>query len=386
MRARAFLTKASISIATVVVSLGMAAPPVTQAAASMILVDDNPFASDCGTYTGKAANPDLLAAVNGAASGSTVLICPGLYDTTGPDAFTISGKKLTIKRALTTENSRPIVVFDASDATGMAITESTVTIDGVILDMTGTTNSPFFGVNLVRSNATIKNVTVLGPTVAAPSFGIIADNNSQTVARTVSISNSTIAGFTNCGVRAVGPIKIAVSGVHVDITDGGRVTTGAQVGICLETGTTGSVTKSRIFNADGQGIWIYDSSKLSITNNLLSGNATGVLIQTVGTRNMDSIKISGNTIVNLSAGGNGIAVQHSYTDFSISKLSISKNVIVASRYGDGGVGIVVGTSGPSPENISGSIDGNIITGVENPIVINNGPWPGLIVKKNDIEP
>src|SRR5689334_4230639 len=83
MRQRAFIIKISASIGAVIAAMSMASPQVTQAAGVTIVVDaDNP-ATNCGSYTAKPSYPDPAAAVSGAASGTTIIICPGNYSISG---------------------------------------------------------------------------------------------------------------------------------------------------------------------------------------------------------------------------------------------------------------------------------------------------------------
>src|SRR5262245_27830792 len=105
MNIRQVVVRCMAGAAPIIAALAISAPPPALAAARVILIDDSTTATDCGKYTGSEAKTSLDAEISSAASGATVMICPGEYTLT--NEISIVGKKLTIKRAFTGDHSRP---------------------------------------------------------------------------------------------------------------------------------------------------------------------------------------------------------------------------------------------------------------------------------------
>src|SRR5690349_3192918 len=130
----------------VVLSMG---GPVSQAAGGVVLVATITPVSGCGKYENQTANPNAVSAINNAPSGSTILICPGTYDLNrvgALGALTINGKKLTIKRAVTSGvGSRPTLLLDPDVSQGLNVDDSTLSIEGIVLDARTNTQADYIG-------------------------------------------------------------------------------------------------------------------------------------------------------------------------------------------------------------------------------------------------
>jgi hypothetical protein len=387
MKIRKLVLHIVAGAAPIITALAMAAPPATMAAAPTILVDAENPATNCGSYTGKASVADPVAAINGAVTGSTIVICPGTYTLAGE--ITITDKKLTIKRALSGEQSRPILDIDDTVDQGMDVANSTVTIDGLVIDGRGNPID-YTGINLNGSPTTIRNTTILGPDEDV-SKGIASDASGSPKLMSLSISSSTIAGYRDTGVLVMGAVKLNLSSSHLDASDGRRVDSAEAVGVWFEgratdsLSPTGIVTKSRILN-NQVGIIIEESSKVSVTNNVLVDSLIGAIIVSE-LRSADNNKITGNTILGIPSGGEGVLITNpNAANFTIKKFAVSKNVFVAEEYNSGAVGVLISSDVPATEAITGSITSNTFVGITTFFDPFNGPYAGVTVKGNDVQP
>jgi hypothetical protein len=398
MKTRNVLLKIGVSIAPLFAALALGGP-VTQAAATVIIVDDAFEADDCGSYNGKPSAIDPGTEMEESLDNTTIIICPGTYILDHP-IYIPNRNKLTVKRATTGPGSQPILVIDSTAASGMHLeNSSSITIDGVILDATLNTHASYVGLNLINSSVTLKNSGIIGPTLPASSTGIYASGLGQPTVRTIKISNSTLAGYASNGIYASGPVKLSVTSSHLDGTDGGRLAS-SQNGIFFNGNTvgqaapTGSVTKSRVMNSTN-GIVIVECSKVSITSNMLIDNRYGIFLgANSSAHNADMTKISGNNILGIPSNGYGIWILNSISaTFSINKTAISGNVIAANDYtsnGSGPAGVYVDANVPATTMVTATISKNTFLGfprTPSPLyVVNVNGNAGLKISGNEAIP
>lgn len=392
MSARKLMVDAGLIVMLGIVILAMGGP-VSQAAGTSILVDDANPATDCGNYTNKTAVTDVAAAVTIANSGQTILICPGTQ--TMSAAARILGKKLTIKQAVVQPQGRPVIVVPDGAPGAFDVEGSTVTFDGLIIDASSSAGIPadYVGIYMLNSSGSIKNSTILGPNTTGSS-GINIDGSALGFPLSVSVSNSYILGYQFEGIYADGPVKLTVTGSHLDATDGARVG-GGPTGIVFSgnassgVGPTGSVTKSKLLNND-TGVLILETSKVSVSTNTMINNGIGVQIFVspgIAKHSADFNTITGNTILGIPSSGYGVyAGDFSSATYTISKLTVSKNLFVAARYNTPSVAIHLATDVMNDSAVTGSVSGNTFVGSLQFIDGVNGPFPGVKLNAGDIQP
>jgi hypothetical protein len=199
------------------------------------------------------------------------------------------------------------------------------------------------------------------------------------------------------GVFVEGPIKLTVTGSTVDGHDFATGPSLALNGIWFE-GTpagsippSGSVTKSRVLDTY-QAIGAIDVGRLSITNNTLIDNSTGIYLGILSTQpDMDGSKISNNTILSVPAGGYGIYLDSYYsTTTTMRNIMISKNLISAAQYDplDTQISAIHAYTDGSPYAImTATITGNML--INFPAarrIVNYQDHATLTISKNDAMP
>lgn len=394
MKIRSIILRACAGVAPLMAALALAAPPI-QAAAPPIIVDTaGGIASSCGVYNGKPAVNDVVAAVGSAASGQTVVICPGTYNLSG--FLTIANKdRVTIKAAVNDLSSRPILVVDPSELVGLNVYNSlNDVIDGLVIDGRGDSQNGYSGIFAQGSSVAIKNTGVIGPNIAN-SNGIYLIGFDDEPVRSMPITNTFVAGYQYCGVCVNEKIKLTVTSSQLDASDGGRVSTTNSEGVYISSAiggqAAGSITKSRFLN-NKIGIHIYGTSKLGVTGNVLVNNTFGVQIsaQSGGT-GADGNKVTGNTILEVPPSGYGVYVQDTdAANVSISKTAISSNIIAAGKYTPTGVapiGVYVEANQLAITTVTATVSSNTFFGFPaNYQVINFNGYALLTYKSNQSIP
>lgn len=330
------LTAAAAGIAAVFSSAAGAA----QAATPPVIVALTAQPTNCGPYNAVTnAQTDLAATVSGA-TGGQILVCPGVYNLSGP--VTINGATgLSVRRALLGPGNRPVLQIAAAQTYGIQVNNSTgVFIDGLILD--GTANdggqAGFIGFDYENSSGGVRNNTVVG-TGGAGGIGVKVDAtlSASTKPLPVLVTASYIVGAGAAGIQATGPAKLTIAADVIDGTDGGRVTLDAgSAGVKLDgSGSaatpTGTVLKSTISNVE-TGVLLNQVSSVTVGSNTISAvSANGVAITTDGSHRADKNKITGNTISGIGAHGLTITDTDSAEPGSLGTL-ISKNVFQTAQY------------------------------------------------------
>jgi hypothetical protein len=241
--------------------------------------------------TGKTTIQD---AVDAAASGDTIYVCPGTY----PGPVTIDGKNLTLQ-GLTAKGSQvyPTLVYlegehqcAASCNQIYAEDGATVSISKLNIDGSGFTEScqAPTGIELLNASGTITNTNITNHVSACDSdepyggYGIFADNGDSEGNYTVNISNSTISNFGYEGIFVSGFFstiqnvtgKVAnntvtqtkLGGVGISVGDANNYSVTSNT-VALQPATTGSDI----------GLNLYDDNNLTASLNTTTGNNFGVV-------------------------------------------------------------------------------------------------------------
>jgi hypothetical protein len=326
-------------IAPLVAALSMGGPLPAAAAMPPLLIDDAGLATDCGSYTGQPAtiHADAAAAISNAASGTTVLVCPGEH--TLAENIIITGRsKLTIRRAVPGTGDLPIFKISNSATNGLNIVDSNVSIDGLVIDAGTNLVIAYAGINLSRSSAKIKNVMVIGPNELA-SVGIAVNAEGQTAVKTVSVSASTIAGFRDNGIRVSGPARLNLTSSYLDGTDGSRLPSSSRGVLFLSTTEKSIISKSTFANSN-TGITVDKASNIKLTGNIFQIRVVGIRVASYGASNADNVQIVGNTFL-VSEGNKAIEAEASSDTTTMKKLLISKNSFYAAQSMAGTFGVWV---------------------------------------------
>ena len=231
------------------------------------------------------------------ASGDTVKVAAGHYQ----EQVTVDGKSVSIVGAgegatfINSPNGNALVanVIDAASSrqdkyalvgakNGASLTISGVTIDGhdqgtIPQDTDGLYD--FVGIQGVNASINADHVTVTGirqldgiyPSGVQHNTAIIVDNT-DTVARTFTLTNSTVTNFQKNGVTMVG-IGLTVNVDHNTVTGAGAIPTTAQNGIQLSGGAGGSITHNTVSGIDYAG-----PGNAIASNILVFGAASGVVV------------------------------------------------------------------------------------------------------------
>jgi hypothetical protein len=386
-----FLRKSLLRLSAVAAPLVAALAiggPITQAAAPKIIIDDGTTADGCGdTYNGQTAQTNIVTAVANAANNTTIIVCPGNY-TLSEDLLIYNQQKITIKAALTDPGKRPVLLIANGEVRILNIAYSqNTTIDGLVLDGRGSTETSFIGIDIAGCNATIKNTTVIGPDDGG-TVGIRVTATSGPTVYSVSVDKSYATGYTNAGISTFGAVKLKVTSSYFDGTDGGRITgSNTMVAVKLQSFSdtivaTGSITNSRMMN-NGTGVLIQGANKVAVANNMMANNSYGVRVwATASLPDISGTKITGNTILGTTQ---GITIQNDdAANRSITKTTISKNEIVSAQYGVASYkGIYVTANTTAGPNVTGTISQNTLMGFTAFIVFENAT---LTTSKNTVMP
>ena len=232
-------------------------------------------------------------------SGDTVKVAAGHYQ----EQVTVNGKSVAIVGAgegatfIDSPNGNALVanVIDTASSrqdkyalvgakNGASLTISGVTIDGhdqgtIPQDTDGLYD--FVGIQGVNASINADHVTVTGirqlasngidPSGVQHNTAIIVDNT-DAVARTFTLTNSTVTNFQKNGVTLVGS-SLTVNVDHNTVTGAGAITTTAQNGIQLSGGAGGSITHNTLSGID------YVGTENAIASNILVfGAASGVIV------------------------------------------------------------------------------------------------------------
>lgn len=364
MNTRTLSIRFAAVMGALVAALAMGAPAALAGGATVVVDTAGPTATSCGTYTGKPAVTDLAAALT-AATGGTVVICPGSYSIAG---VTINGAhSLTIKQAVPGAENAPHITI-SSGVAGLWIKSSTnVIVDGLLIDSTGIASGSYVSVYYYNSSGIVRNCVLLGAAAHSVSF---ATADVTPVKGT--ITNNTILGYAQ-GISAFGPAKLTISGNFLDGTDGGRLSMTGQTGIFFSGASSvmdlsGSISKNTLIN-NFEAMTIEESGKVTMTGNLISSSSIGIMVRTYGSRhNADGNKIIGNTFLAIPASGAGIFLDDEDTSAplaTIHGMSISKNTFHNTQFklsGDTTAGIYLTQANTTPGLISATVSGNSFTG------------------------
>lgn len=343
---------------------GAGSLPAAQAAAAPVVVAPTLSPSDCGKYT-TATTIDLAAAVT-SATGGTILVCPGTY-TVNEMILQPNTTKLTIRRANTAPGFQPIIQVTSGSAGILAQNATGLTLDGVVLDMTGDAAAPSYGLYLNNSSATLKNVTIASGT--GMDSGVYIDNTVSPTTKTVTMTGGAVLGCVAICVHAIGHTKLIVSGALINSTDNGRFAS-PVLGIefdnlsGLASGPTGSVTGSRLVNVS-TGVALVQSSGVTIGKNTITYTFIGVGIMVQGGGSASNTKITGNNLSGPSTSLAGIEVSDvspSATSASL-KTTISGNIIEVPYVSYSSYGVVINSALPAATFVTATVTGNTFTGI-----------------------
>lgn len=390
---RRLLLTFSMAAAPAIAALALTAPPVTQAAVT-IYVDDVSPADNCGKYDGKTAQTDPVAAISTAASGSTIIICPGTYALVGD--IPISGvTKLTVKRALTDPGNTPTLVADPVADDVFSLTNATgVTLDGLVIDGRAALLNGYAGIRLEDSGITLKN-SVLRGSIRPSSSGLVVNNGGGAKAIAVTVSNTVFAGYISYGVDLYGPAALALTTSTFDATDGGQIASAGGIAVRFygvssdAIGPSGSVSTSRMLNSE-VGVEIYEAAGVTVSDNVFVNTASAVYIEEAGaSRNADNIKVTGNTIRGVPANAQGISVLDvDAATATVKNLTITGNVITAQQYGAGTpapAGISIFANVAAATTVTGTLSGNTLLGFQpGQAIVNNNGYAGVTISTDNI--
>jgi len=360
-------------------------------AAKTLLVDVNMVACPTAAYT------SIQAAVNGASSGDTIRICPGVYveQVSIDKSLTLTAESGAILMPSSLQANSTSLYDGSPLAVALLVTNTTgVTISGLIVD--GTNNAisecpppDLFGIAFQNASGTIAHSTVRNFKLTAAyngcqsGTGILVQSGGGLSSK-VTIETSSIHDFQKNGITAdeVGTSVVINSNT---VTGVGPTTGAAQNGIQIGYGATGSITNNTVTNnvwspctavatctAFATNILVYQSDNITLTNNVVSVSQVGIFVAAnnatlTGNRSsansvFDGIHFEGtsnsvksSTVVNSSESG-------IYVDGNNN--TIQNNTII-----EAGVGILV-TTGSTGYLISGNSIFDCPTTIQDPKVRN----------------
>ena len=197
---------------------------------------------------------------------------------------------------------------------------------------------------------------------------VITNSGSDNMVRNVAIFANN-----NTAIRIDGGslnVRNNLLGVDATGANSGNADTGVEIN-----GGDGTITENYIATTTDQGIWVRNTSNLTITDNHLTGNGTANCGFNIQLEGGTGIAISQNLIESAEAAG-------IEADGSAGALSISQNTITASGQdtacdgGEGGIGIRLGGS-------NSTLSGNVIYANGNAgIVVTSGT--GNLISQNSI--
>lgn len=375
MRVKSFLMRAIAAAAPALLVLALGATPPALAASSTIVVAPTANPTNCGKY--HVAQTDLAGILNAARKGS-VLICPGNYPLAS--SIVISGANgLKVKQAVKGSSFRPnIVIFQGSTA-GILIQQSNnVTIDGLTIDSRGMPDpgggfSDYHGIEFHHSSGTVSNSTLLG--TRGTFLGIdVNHSNGQLRTLTVTIKNTQVKGYQDCGIYGQGPVRLVVSKSLLDARSNGTVPADVlQKGVCFEGQTsdpaspTGMVKQSTIVD-NANAVVIDQSSNVVISRNTMDRNDFGVTISSGFFHPANNTRIISNVITGIpdAALGGGLGCGICVFDDgdpgnrTILKTTISHNHLSPVHNGFG-IGIKFEAAAPAQTRVTGSVTGNVLS-------------------------
>lgn len=334
----------SISLAMVFV---IAAPVAAVAATLVVDGDSAGSAADCDAAT--AAYTTIQSAVDAAASGDTVFVCPGTYD----EQVVIDGMDLTLQGAgknvttirpsastiLSTLYTYPAGTFWPGTvmASIVLVTNSDSTVRSIEVDGVNVTTVPagaarVAGILYGEAGGVINDVRVTTMVVdgyTTRSYGI--DLSAAGAARTVEVKNSKVTDWSRNGIQAQGgslnanihsntltgpgdtlnPSAVPNGILFIKEVDGSAsfniiralhttATTSRSAGVLFYDPLTAGilVLGNNIYDVDDGVLLGHNSNDVIVTNNYLHGNNVGVHLED-GT--------NGNTITNNRITGSSIA-------------------------------------------------------------------------------
>jgi len=312
----------------------------------------------------------ISAVVANAQANSTIRVAPGTYqEQVAVDKnLTIqgSGQSGSGATVLTPPSSLSTTPCNGPVTAAVRVVgpASTATLQNLAIDYSsqnGAVGVLFCGVDGNASNLTVKADT-----------GVLADNSGSNTAHTVKLNGLTVTLGNNAGaaMKGVGNNGNLTFNVSNSTVNGGN--NANQSGIAL-TSATGTLQGNTIKNvSQGSAIAIADTSgPVSITNNTLSGNATGISLTSV-----TDVTVNGNTITS-PANGTGIAatdstatiqgntIQNGAIGIAVATASGSANVTANSN-------VIAGTTSAAlSRDATNNATGTIFNAHGNRIVINN---------------
>jgi hypothetical protein len=356
------------ALAALLVSAGLVAAqePAGAIPALSTIVDVDGFgsAADCNSLV--PASTSVQTAVDNAAAGGTVTICPGTYN-----------EQVSIAKDLTvhgTNEATVIIRAPESMASSAAVAGNTAIIE-------------------VSDGATVAadGFTVSGPgpgTCESLHYGLLIGGDATVSAEHVTVTAIRDAPFTNCqngwsilaGASSDQPGHF--TGSHMTITDyqkSGLTSIGASSDASLTDSTVTGVGVTPVIAQNG--IVISNGADATITGNAISGNecdhescgpdfdfqtqSMGVLMLSPGTVTVSGNDITGNDLgvfneVNsgpVAVSGNTISSRYENVFLGQGTTTVSDNVITGAN-----IGIWAETADFYEANTVAHVDGNTITG------------------------
>lgn len=246
----------------------------------------------------------INAAVAAAATGSSILICPGTY----AEQIIIS-KQITLHGMTFNGTSGAVVAVPAAGllnesslyfgqiAPQIEVLADGVTISNIAVDGTaGSSNCPstwgYVGIMFAGgSSGTVKQVSVRNQNCTSSGYGFLAENGAG-AERTVLIEASSVHGISFVGIIGYSSETPSTLTANVENND----VSAGQWGI-LEAGTAGMVSQNRV-GPTREGIYAYSAID-TVSRNTIVDSAEGVLVI------QGQPTITGNTIVNATSDGIG---------------------------------------------------------------------------------
>ncbi|MHB8215649.1 MAG: right-handed parallel beta-helix repeat-containing protein [Candidatus Sulfotelmatobacter sp.] len=267
----------------------------------------------------------INAAVAAAATGSSILICPGTY----AEQIIIS-KQITLHGMSFNGASGAVVAVPAAGlsnesslyfgqiAPQIEVLADGVTISNIAVDGTaGSSNCPstwgYVGIMFAGgSSGTVNQVLVHNQNCTSDGYGFLAENGAGTK-QTVLIEASSVRGISYAGIIGYSGETPSTLSANVENND----VSAGQWGI-LEAGTAGMVSQNRV-GPTREGIYAY-SALDTISGNTIVDSAEGVLVI------QGQPTITGNTIVNATSDGIGANGGGQITSNHISNTPIGMSI------------------------------------------------------------
>lgn len=297
--------------------------------------------STAGCPTAQYAN--ITAAVNAAAPGDQIDICPALY----PEQLVIT-KPLTLRGVNVQGIDRVLLQPSSLKAVGSLPFQAVVTvmntrgvvIQNLAIDAGNNTvsgcNIALAGIHFYNASGTVDNNAVFGAQLANPQsctsllfgngFGVQVDA-SQSEPQNVSIKNNSIHDFTSKGILVVGSgitaeiagNSVSGKGPSVGVLQFGIFIANGAVGLVrsnvITEGNCGTLSNSDCFNVRSEGVTLRAvGDGTVIDRNIISNAQSGIFIN-----GANRAQVSGNLITNIDA-LSGIDIQGSASGFFTNSL------------------------------------------------------------------